>query len=125
MTKIIKLNVFDKKLKLCSKNPLTGFYRDGCCSSSNQDSGEHHICVVVKDDFLNFSKKNGNDLITPNELFDFPGLKDGDRWCVCTNRWLEALKSKVAPKIFLESTNKLVLSKINIEILKKFALDIN
>ena len=67
MTKIIKLNVFDKKLKLCSKNPLTGFYRDGCCSSSNQDSGEHHICVVVKDDFLNFSKKNGNDLITTNE----------------------------------------------------------
>ena len=125
MSAIIKLNVFNNPIELCSEFPLTGFYRDGCCNSSKQDSGEHQICSIMDDDFLNFQYKKGNDLITPNELFGFPGLKPGNKWCVCTNRWLEALDEGIAPKILVKSTNKLVLNKIDLEILKKFALDIN
>tara|TARA_A100001015_G_C14936104_1_gene690536 strand:- start:432 stop:809 length:378 start_codon:yes stop_codon:yes gene_type:complete len=125
MSAIIKLNVFNNPIELCSEFPLTGFYRDGCCNSSKQDSGEHQICSIMDDDFLNFQYKKGNDLITPNELFGFPGLKPGNKWCVCTNRWLEAFDEGIAPKILVKSTNKLVLNKIDLEILKKFALDIN
>ena len=125
MSTVIKLNVFNNPIELCSELPLTGFYRDGCCSSSKQDSGEHQICSIMDNDFLNFQYQKGNDLITPNELFGFPGLKPGNKWCVCTNRWLEALDEGIAPKVLVKSTNKLVLNKIDIEILKKFALDIN
>ena len=118
-------NVLGTTLIPCSVDPITGFYRDGYCKTFNNDSGEHIICSEVTGSFLIFSKSRGNDLSTAVPEYNFDGLKEGDRWCLCANRWLEALKSKVAPKIFLESTNKLVLSKINIEILKKFALDIN
>ena len=125
MNTLEKLNIFNKPLELCSDLPLTGFYRDGCCTSSKQDSGEHQICSIMDEEFLKFSFKKGNDLITPNVPFSFPGLISGNKWCLCTNRWLEALNHGVAPKILIKSTNKLVLNKIDIEILKKFALDIN
>ena len=125
MKRTISLNIFDKELEVCSESPLTGFYRDGCCTSSDQDVGEHRICAVMTNYFLEFSMQKGNDLITPNNTFGFPGLKEGDRWCLCSDRWIESFEKGVAPKIVLKSTNKLVLNKIDIVILKKFALDIN
>lgn len=125
MFKITQKNVLDRKLELCSKNPLTGFFRDGCCRSSPGDSGEHYICASVTKEFLNFSFRKGNNLISPQPEFNFPGLKEGDRWCICTDRWIEAFKNSCAPKIILSATNITVKKKISLEILKKFALDIN
>ncbi len=120
-----QLNVFGKALKTCSDDPLTGFFRDGCCNSSVNDKGEHTVCAIVSDKFLKFSLSKGNDLITPREEFNFPGLMDGDRWCLCVDRWIEAYQNECAPRLVLEATNVDVLKKIDIEILKKFALDIN
>ena len=120
-----QLNVFGRALKTCSNDPLTGFFRDGCCNSSFNDQGEHTICAIVSDKFLNFSLSKGNDLVTPRKEFNFPGLIDGDRWCICADRWIEAYQNECAPRIVLEATNIDVLKKIDIEILKKFALDLN
>ena len=120
-----QLNVFGRALKTCSNDPLTGFYRDGCCNSSFNDQGEHTICAIVSDKFLNFSLSKGNDLVTPRKEFNFPGLIGGDRWCLCVDRWIEAYQNECAPRILLEATNINVLKKIDIEILKKFALDLN
>ena len=120
-----QLNVFGKALKTCSDDPLTGFFRDGCCNSSVNDKGEHTVCAIVSDKFLKFSLSKGNDLITPREEFNFPGLMDGDRWCLCVDRWIEAYQNACAPRIVLEATNIDVLKKIDLEILKKFALDLN
>ena len=120
-----QLNVFGRALKTCSNDPLTGFFRDGCCNSSVNDQGEHTVCAIVSDKFLNFSLSKGNDLVTPRKEFNFPGLIDGDRWCLCANRWIEAYQNECAPRIVLEATNIDVLKKIDIEILKKFALDLN
>ena len=120
-----QLNVFGRALKTCSNDPLTGFFRDGCCNSSFNDQGEHTICAIVSDKFLNFSLSKGNDLVTPRKEFNFPGLIDGDRWCLCSDRWIEAYQNECAPRIVLEATNIDVLKKIDIEILKKFALDLN
>ena len=120
-----QLNVFGRVLKTCSNEPLTGFLRDGCCNSSVNDQGEHTVCAIVSDKFLNFSLSKGNDLVTPRKEFNFPGLIDGDRWCLCVDRWIEAYQNECAPRIVLEATNIDVLKKIDIEILKKFALDLN
>ena len=120
-----QLNVFGRALKTCSNDPLTGFFRDGCCNSSINDQGEHTVCAIVSDKFLNFSLSKGNDLVTPRKEFNFPGLIDGDRWCLCVDRWIEAYQNECAPRIVLEATNIDVLKKIDIEILKKFALDLN
>jgi len=120
-----QLNVFGRVLKTCSNEPLTGFLRDGCCNSSVNDQGEHIVCAIVSDKFLNFSLSKGNDLVTPRKEFNFPGLIDGDRWCLCADRWIEAYQNECAPRIVLEATNIDVLKKIDIEILKKFALDLN
>tara|TARA_B100001564_G_scaffold275555_1_gene237291 strand:+ start:78 stop:452 length:375 start_codon:yes stop_codon:yes gene_type:complete len=120
-----QLNVFGRALKTCSNNPLTGFFRDGCCNSSVNDQAEHTVCAIVSDKFLNFSLSKGNDLVTPRKEFNFPGLIDGDRWCLCADRWIEAYQNECAPRIVLEATNIDVLKKIDIEILKKFALDLN
>ena len=125
MVTLLKYNIFDQPLELCSLDPVTGYYREGCCTSSDEDTGMHMVCAEMTIDFLNFSLKKGNDLISAKPAFNFKGLKPGDRWCLCTDRWLEALKARVAPKIFLNATNKEVLRKINIEILKEYALDIN
>ena len=120
-----QLNVFGRALKTCSNDPLTGFFRDGCCNSSVNDQGEHTVCAIVSDKFLNFSLSKGNDLVTPRKEFNFPGLIDCDRWCLCADRWIEAYQNECAPRIVLEATNIDVLKKIDIEILKKFALDLN
>ena len=126
MSKIYKnLNVYGKELKICSDQPLTGYFRNGCCQNSDKDFGKHLICSRVSDIFLKFLRKNGNDLITPQPHFKFPGLIEGDRWCLCVNRWIEALENDCAPKIFLEATNQIVLKKVDMKILKRFALDLN
>ena len=122
---LMNTNVFGLKLEICSKKPLTGFLRNGMCTGSENDFGQHFVCCLIDQKFLDFSFERGNDLKTPKPEFNFPGLKQGDKWCVCVDRWIEALNNNVAPKIFLKATNKLVLKKIDIETLKKFALDIN
>ena len=124
-TKNKQKNVLNEDLEECSNDPLTGWFRDGCCNSSVNDKGEHTVCAIVSDKFLKFSLSKGNDLITPREEFNFPGLMDGDRWCLCVDRWIEAYQNECAPRLVLEATNVDVLKKIDIEILKKFALDIN
>ena len=120
-----QLNVFGRALKTCSNDPLTGFFRDGCCNTSVNDYGEHTVCAVLSDKFLKFSLSKGNDLVTPRQEFNFPGLMDGDKWCLCADRWIEAFQNDCAPKLILEATNFDVLKRIDLEILKKFALDIN
>ena len=107
-----------KRISTRSLNPKTGFFRDGCCKSSVQDKGLHNICVVIKFKIPRVFKNKGNDLVTPRPEFFFPGLKDGDKWCVCVDRWIEAYFNGCAPKIILEATNQSVLSKIEIKILK-------
>lgn len=98
-------NVLGTELKPCSMDPITGFFRDGCCRSGAEDLGLHLVCAQVTEDFLKFSKIRGNDLITPVPEFHFPGLKSGDRWCLCVLRWREAFEAGVAPPVVLESTH--------------------
>ena len=122
---IIKLmsnqkNVYGNQLQPCSFNPKTGFLRDAFCSCHQDDVGEHTICVVVTDDFLNFSISVGNDLSTPRPEYNFPGLKSGDQWCICLNRWIQSELHDAAPLVILESTNKSVLSKVSIDQLKRY-----
>ena len=101
----ITLNVLGQPLVPCSFEPLTGFFRDGCCKTNEQDIGSHLVCAIVTNDFLQFSLKRGNDLITPRAAYQFPGLVAGDQWCLCIDRWLEALEANCAPMIQLESTH--------------------
>ena len=98
-------NILGKKLKICSKNPITGYYRDGYCETGLDDSGTHTVCAKMTKAFLKFTKNKGNDLSTPNENSNFPGLKENDRWCLCQYRWKEALDNNNAPKVIKESTN--------------------
>ena len=116
-------NVLGTSLIPCSLDPVTGFYRDGYCKTFNNDSGEHIICSEVTDRFLNFSKSRGNDLSTAVPEYNFDGLKEGDRWCLCADRWLEALQFNMAPKILLESTHSKMLEKIDFNILKKYSIE--
>ena len=111
-------NVFGEELKIASLEPLTGFYRDGFCSTGINDTGIHVVAAVMTDEFLQYSKTKGNDLITPNLKYGFPGLKSGDVWCLCANRWKEALKFGVAPPVILNATNQKALSIIKLEDLK-------
>ena len=113
------INVFGDELKPCCKNPKTGFFRDGYCNTSKQDHGMHTVCILITEDFLRFSKSVGNDLSTPNPIFNFKGLKPGDRWCLCALRWKEALANNVAPKVILEATNEKSLDVISIKDLIK------
>ena len=112
------LNVLGKPLVPCSMNPLTGYFRNGYCSTGPTDAGTHVVCAVVTDKFLQFSKDQGNDLITPAP--GFPGLKAGDKWCLCAYRWKEAYEASVAPSVVLESTNRAVLRIVPLKILKQF-----
>ncbi len=98
-------NVLGEELELCSLDPLTGWWRDGCCNTDQNDYGVHTVCVVVTDEFLEFSKSVGNDLSTPMPAHRFPGLKAGDRWCLCAARWVEAKRAGVAPDVVLEATH--------------------
>ena len=118
-------NIFNEDIEECCTNPITGFYRDGFCNTDQLDFGTHTVCTLITNDFLEFSKSMGNDLSTPRPEFDFPGLKEGDKWCVCANRWLDAYNYSCATSIILSSTHIDVLEIIDIEILKKFALDLN
>ena len=117
-------NVLGQKLALCCTSPMTGYFRNGLCDTCSTDVGVHTVCVQVTEDFLRFSKYRGNDLSTPAPMYDFPGLKPGDRWCLCAARWQEALKAGFAPPIFLRATHKATLNYIPLEVLKEHALDL-
>lgn len=119
------LNVFGEPLQSCSEDPLTGFYRDGCCNTSDADFGQHTVCVQVNQAFLEYSRFRGNDLTTPMEEFGFPGLKEGDRWCLCAVRWLEAYEHNMAPRVYLAGTHQRATEIIPLDLLKEFAADLN
>lgn len=118
-------NVFGEELISCSTAPMTGFYRNGCCETGEEDLGTHTVCAVMTEDFLVFSKSRGNDLTTPRPEFAFPGLKPGDKWCLCANRWVEAFRADCAPRVFLEATNEASLSIIPMDILVANALKLD
>ncbi len=115
-------NVLGTALKSCCTDPMTGFFRDGFCHTGPGDHGLHTICAKVSAPFLEFSESTGNDLTTPRPEFDFPGLKDGDLWCLCIRRWMEALESGFAPKVFLEGCHISALEFVDLEVLKKHSL---
>ena len=112
-------NVLGEDLESCSTEPMTGWFRDGCCNTDNRDFGRHVVCVVMTDVFLAFSKGAGNNLSTP--VSGFPGLKEGDHWCLCLSRWVEAHDSDMAPQVVLESTHESALEMVELETLKKYA----
>lgn len=112
-------NVLGTELAPCSREPMTGFFRDGCCRHADADPGRHEVCAVMTEEFLEYSKRQGNDLITPRPELEFPGLDPGDRWCVCLPRWIEALEDDVAPPVVLEATNEAVLSQVHFSTLNE------
>ena len=118
-------NVFGETIRICCENPITGFFRDGFCHTDERDEGIHTVCVSVTKDFLEFSLSRGNDLSTPRPEFGFPGLKEGDSWCLCAERWVEAYEADKAPKLFLKKTNHRTLDIVPMELLKDFAIDLN
>jgi hypothetical protein len=119
------LSVFGRPLQPCSERPKTGFFRDGCCNTSAEDVGAHVVCVRVTAEFLTFSRERGNDLSTPVPQAGFPGLKPGDRWCLCAERWKEAYEAGCAPQVYLASTHERVLEYVSFDQLKRCALDLN
>lgn len=116
------LNVLGEPLRSCSYDPLTGYFRDGCCNTGEGDRGRHLICVRVTAEFLAFSRHRGNDLVTPRPEWRFAGLKAGDRWCLCALRWKEALEAGVAPPVVLEATHERALDLVGLDDLKRHAL---
>ncbi len=116
-------NVLGKELAPCSLDPVTGFFRNGCCETGPHDVGMHTVCAVMTDEFLAFSKAVGNDLSTPRPELGFPGLKAGDRWCLCAPRWKEALDAGAAPKVVLESTHEETLAIVPLGVLKDYAVE--
>ena len=119
-----QLNVWGSELSPCSINPLTGFYRDGQCATGKQDHGRHVVCIETSAEFLAYSASKGNDLSTPMPEFGFPGLKPGDRWCLCGLRWKEALEADMAPRLVLGATHIKMTEIVPIETLKKYAVDL-
>ncbi len=117
-------NVFGEPLQPCSAAPLTGFFRNGCCDTSAEDVGSHTVCAVMTDAFLRFSKSRGNDLSTPLPEFGFPGLKAGDRWCLCAPRWREAFEAGQAPLVVLRATHQGALDYCALDDLKRHAIDL-
>lgn len=120
-----ELNVYGEPLRPCSEDPLTGFFRNGYCSTGPEDVGRHIICCEMTAEFLAFSKSVGNDLSTPHPEWAFPGLKPGDRWCVVAPRWVEALEAGVAPRVALLSTHEGALRYTDLDTLKRYALDLS
>ena len=114
-------NVLGGELKCCCLKPLTGFYRDGFCRTGADDTGRHTVCILATDDFLEFSRAVGNDLSTPRPEFAFPGLEDGDKWCLCVLRWREAFEAGVAPEVVLEATHESALKIVGLEDLQLHA----
>ncbi len=119
------VNVFDEALVGCGDEPETGFFRDGCCNTSDQDVGSHTVCAQMTAEFLEFSKASGNDLSTPRPEFGFPGLRPGDRWCLCAPRWMEAYEQQAAPRVYLRRTHKRALEFVPLSVLRTFAVDLN
>ena len=119
------LNVFDEPLEPCGKDPVTGFYRDGCCNTSDYDFGSHTVCVELSIEFLEYTRFRGNDLTTPMPDYGFPGLKPGDSWCLCAGRWLEAFEDGMAPRVYLRRTHKCALEIVPMEKLKPHAIDLS
>ena len=117
-------NVFGEPLDICSIKPTTGFYRDGCCNTGQEDIGSHTVCAVMTSAFLDFSKSRGNDLSTPMPEAGFPGLKPGDRWCLCAPRWQEAFEAGQAPRVALRATHEGALTYCSLADLKRLAVDL-
>lgn len=118
-------NVLGERLDGCSTQPVTGFFRDGCCDTSAEDVGSHTVCAVMTAEFLAYSRQAGNDLSTPVPAFGFPGLKPGDRWCLCAPRWQEALEAGKAPRVVLRATHEGALDDCSLEDLKRHAIDLS
>ncbi len=116
-------NVLGGFLEACSLDPLTGFYRNGGCDTGPEDLGVHAVCAQMTEEFLRFSREVGNDLSTPAPQYGFPGLKPGDRWCVCVDRWKEALEAGIAPPVILRATHRAALEIVTLEQLREYALD--
>ncbi len=119
------LNVLGEPLEVCSLTPMSGFYRDGCCNTGREDIGSHTVCAVMTAEFLDFSKRAGNDLSTPVPDLGFPGLRPGDRWCLCAPRWQEALEAGQAPRVVLRATHREALSYCSLADLKRFSVDLS
>ena len=117
-------NVLGGPLELCSNEPMTGFFRNGCCDTGPEDTGNHSVCVVLTEAFLAFSKRAGNDLSTPRPEFGFPGLKPDDRWCLCAPRWQQAFEAGQAPRVVLRATHEGALSSCALADLKRAAIDL-
>ena len=115
-------NIFGDEIEACCYDPMTGYFRDGFCNTDEHDYGSHVVCAVMTDDFLEFSKSKGNDLSTPRPEFNFPGLKEGDRWCLCALRWREAWEEGLAPAVILEACDEAALKYVPLKILKEFAI---
>jgi uncharacterized protein (DUF2237 family) len=118
-------NIYGEKLTPCSSNPVTGFYRNGCCETDEEDVGVHSVCVIVTSEFLLYSQGIGNDLITPMPEWNFKGLVPGDKWCLCASRWVEAWQAGVAPSVVLEATHERTLDLIPLDLLVTYAYKIN
>ena len=116
-------NVLGTELKSCCNDPITGFLRDGFCSTNQTDKGTHVVCAIITDDFLSFTNSKGNDLATPMPEYGFPGLKKGDRWCLCVLRWKEAYEAGMAPPLKLNATHEETLNYVPMDILEKFRID--
>jgi uncharacterized protein (DUF2237 family) len=121
----LSLNVLGGVLETCSISPMTGFHRDGCCSTGPEDVGSHTVCVLMTAEFLMFSRASGNDLSTPVPQYGFPGLKPGDRWCLCAPRWQEALQADAAPRVVLRATEASALDYCTLADLKRHAIDLS
>ena len=117
-------NILGEELEVCSTDPVTGWYRDGCCNTDENDNGTHTVCAKVTDDFLIWLKDNGNDLITPRPEYNFEGLKNGDNWCVCASLYAKAVKAGHPCKVYIRSTNIKTLEHIDLPTLKKHAIDL-
>ena len=117
------INVFGKELEMCCNDPETGFFRNGMCDTCREDQGVHTVCILATEVFLKFSKSVGNDLSTPHPEFEFPGLKPGDRWCLCALRWQEAYEQGKAPPVFLESTHENTLKLVDFNLLQQYAVN--
>lgn len=119
------VNVFGEPLASCGEDPITGFFRDGCCNTCEEDVGSHTVCIKATEEFLEFSRFRGNDLSTPNAEYGFPGVKPGDSWCLCASRWLEAYQHNMAPRVYLRRTHEKALDTVPLELLRRFAADLN
>lgn len=119
------VNVLGESLEMCGDDPVTGFFRDGKCNTCDEDVGSHTVCIETTKEFLEYSRFKGNDLTTPMPEHGFPGLRPGDSWCLCAARWLEAYEKDMAPRIHLTRTHKRALEIVPMELLKKYAVDLN